>query len=174
MMSTGESLALVTEESINNAIQRYRAKTGRPTKYTDELAAEILTRIAQGELITSITADKHVPSWPTIWDWMQHNQAFANAYKRARKGQAPLLIESGCQGLIDCDDSRGNAPVLKADKTAQFKAFMAKCYDRETFGDQSKVEHSGGQVHYHFEAGGSADQEKPAPIDITSQANPVD
>ena len=164
MMSTGESIALVTEDSINNAIQKYRAKTGRPTKYTDELAAEILDRISQGELITSIVADKHTPSWPTVWDWMQHNQAFANAYKRARKGQAPLMIESGAQGLRDCDDARGNAPVLKADKLAQYYRFMAQSYDPEQFGDRSNVVHSGGQVHYHFDAG---TESQPPAIDVT-------
>ena len=164
MMSTGESIALVTEDSINNAIQKYRAKTGRPTKYTDELAAEIVQRLTSGETLRSVCRDAHVPDNPTIYDWMDNSPAFASAIARARKRQAPGWIEEGKEILDDADDQNGNAPVLKADKRAAYRMKMAQLWDPETFGDRSNVVHSGGQVHYHFDAG---TESQPPAINVT-------
>jgi hypothetical protein len=45
-------------------------KTGRPSKYTPELAREIVERLSEGEPLRQICRDEHMPSWRVIYDWM--------------------------------------------------------------------------------------------------------
>jgi hypothetical protein len=45
-------------------------KTGRPSKYTPEIAAEIVKRLSDGEPLRQICRDEHMPAWQTIYDWM--------------------------------------------------------------------------------------------------------
>ena len=42
-------------------------KTGRPSKYTPELAAEIARRLSDGEPLRQICRDEHMPHWTNIY-----------------------------------------------------------------------------------------------------------
>ncbi len=135
MMTSGQSLINVTEDNINKAIQKYRAKTGRPSMFTDDIAAEIIERLMNGETLRGICSDPRMPSNPTVYDWMEHSVDFASAIARARRRQATVLVEEGREILDKADDST-MPQVQKADKRAQFRFQMAKCFDRDTFGDK--------------------------------------
>ena len=50
-------------------------KTGRPSKYTPELAAEIARRLSEGEPLRQICRDEGMPEWRTIYDWMYRDDA---------------------------------------------------------------------------------------------------
>jgi hypothetical protein len=56
-----------------------RKKTGRPSKYTQELAHEICERLADGEPLRQICRDDHMPAWQTIYDWMNRDDALGEA-----------------------------------------------------------------------------------------------
>jgi len=45
------------------------ATLGRPTLYTEELAAEICRRLAGGESLRRICEDDHMPGASTVVDW---------------------------------------------------------------------------------------------------------
>ena len=49
-------------------------KTGRPSKYTPELAAEIARRLSDGEPLRQICRDEHMPHWTNIYEWMARDQ----------------------------------------------------------------------------------------------------
>ena len=53
-----------------NAAKPAPRKTGRPSKYTPEIAAEIVKRLSDGEPLRQICRDEHMPAWQTIYDWM--------------------------------------------------------------------------------------------------------
>lgn len=59
-------------------------KTGRPSKYTPELAAEICERLSNGEPLRQICRDEHMPAWQKIYEWMAKDAELSGAIARAR------------------------------------------------------------------------------------------
>ena len=73
------------EESIQHAAQNKEKKTtGRPSKYTPELAKEICERISEGEPLRQICRDEHMPAWRTIYLWMHKDEDLHARIARAR------------------------------------------------------------------------------------------
>lgn len=54
------------------------------SKYTPELADEICERISSGETLRSICRDSHMPSWVTIYNWVDSDSKLALRFARAR------------------------------------------------------------------------------------------
>jgi hypothetical protein len=59
-------------------------KRGRPSGYTDALAAEIVDRITQGETLADICRDDHMPGYRTVYDWERARPDFSANITRAR------------------------------------------------------------------------------------------
>jgi hypothetical protein len=70
-----------------------KKKMGRPTKYSQELAAEILTRIAEGESLRKITMEAGMPSHSSVYLWLLQSPDFSDKYVRAREEQAETLAD---------------------------------------------------------------------------------
>lgn len=58
---------------------------GRPSDFTDALAAEICERIVLGETIAEICDLDHMPGETTVYRWLQSNEGFREQYARARE-----------------------------------------------------------------------------------------
>jgi hypothetical protein len=61
-----------------------KRKNGRPSSYTDEIAAEICTRMAHGETLAEICRSEGMPDRATVYRWTEANEGFRSAYARAR------------------------------------------------------------------------------------------
>ncbi len=66
-------------------------KRGRPSVYTDKLAAEICIRLAIGESLVQICKEDAMPAYRTVMNWLfeEHaegdpKQGFLHKYARAR------------------------------------------------------------------------------------------
>ncbi len=59
-------------------------RAGRPTKYTEAIAREICSRIAEGQTLRSICRDEHMPGFATVYRWMEGCEAFSTRIARAR------------------------------------------------------------------------------------------
>jgi len=68
-------------------------KMGRPTKYCTEIAAQLLTRITEGESLRQITRDPDMPGHSTVYEWLLAKPDFADNYARARDEQADTLAD---------------------------------------------------------------------------------
>lgn len=66
---------------------------GRPTTYTDDIAAEICARLSCGESLTVICKGEGMPAISTVYVWMLKHERFAEAYARAREEQADTLAD---------------------------------------------------------------------------------
>lgn len=64
-----------------------KAKMGRPTKYTPELAKQICYRLASGELLEDICAPEEMPDRVTVYGWTREHKDFSNDYAQARVDQ---------------------------------------------------------------------------------------
>lgn len=70
-----------------------KKKMGRPTKYCTEIAAQLLTRITEGESLRQITRDQDMPGHSTVYEWLLAKPDFADNYARARDEQADTLAD---------------------------------------------------------------------------------
>src|SRR3954469_22528405 len=78
---------------------------GRPSIYSDELAAEICDRLAGGESLNAICKDPHMPSRQAVHEWIADNRAgFGDKYARARAVQADHYADE----IIEIADDASN------------------------------------------------------------------
>lgn len=82
---------------------------GRPSIYTEDMAAEICTRIAIGESLRKICSDDHMPNMSTIFKWISEKPAFSNQYAIAKEEQAELMAD----GIVDILDTE---PLMVVDQ----------------------------------------------------------
>ena len=82
--------------------------TGRPSTFTDELAAEICERIAMDESLVKICEGENMPSTNTVYRWLHDKPEFRDNYVRARGDQAHTVADQAKKvrddllaGLID-------------------------------------------------------------------------
>jgi len=61
---------------------------GRPSTYTDEIAAEICERVADGDNLNAITKEGGYPTRTTVYKWLLGKPDFADNYARAREARA--------------------------------------------------------------------------------------
>lgn len=97
-----------------------RPKTGRPSLYTPELAQEILHRVKEGEPLTSICRDPHMPNISTIFRWADDDveavpPSFRTDLERARKTRARVwaeesveIADNGRNDWEERESARGN------------------------------------------------------------------
>jgi hypothetical protein len=155
-ITTGANLPVVADTDLEKARQKYIAKSGRPSSFSLDIAAEILVRLESGEPLQSICRDDHLPGVSTVYDWKAHIPAFAEAYARARRNSATSLANGGLSILDDLDekkDAEGNpvpvsmVTVRLAEMRARYRFELSKCFDRDTFGDKRQVTAEVNHVH---------------------------
>lgn len=69
------------------------ARIGRPSGYSQHLAAEICAEIASGLSIRDLTAKDGMPSETTIYCWLAANQPFQEMYARACEQRVEVFAE---------------------------------------------------------------------------------
>ncbi len=92
-----------------------RRGPGRPTRYTPKVAADICTRLAEGESLRAICRDDAMPSLSTVTGWLfdGEHEEFSEQYARAREVQAEVLADE----LADiADEATGDLTTDKDGK----------------------------------------------------------
>lgn len=126
---------------------------GRPSEYSQEVAAVICGRIADGEPLTKICKDDGMPVTSTVYKWMMQNEEFASAYARAREEQADTLAD---EIVAISDDSRNDTQVdedgnrivdhdhiQRAKLRVDARKWVAAKLKPKKWGDRVAVDHSG-------------------------------
>lgn len=92
---------------------------GRPSEYSDEIAAEIVRRLSAGETLTRICADDHMPERTTVWRWTCGERGapdtFGNDYARAREEQAAVYFDE----VVDLSDGAAEAADAIAEEASE-------------------------------------------------------
>jgi hypothetical protein len=126
----------------------------RPSEYTDETAALICARMAEGESLRSICRSDDMPGLSTVFQWLQRHSQFADQYARAIEARATVMEEEILQiaddasgDMIEGDDGavRQNAEFvarsrLKVDTRKWLMARMAP----KKYGDKIEATLQGG------------------------------
>ena len=87
------------------------AKKGRPSSYTESIAAEICERLGDGEPLRQICRDEGMPHWNTVYDWMEKDEAFSIRIARAREAGHDAIAEEALQ--------IANTPIVGQIKTTK-------------------------------------------------------
>lgn len=119
-------------------------KIGRPTIYTEELAEEFCSLIAQGKSVNSICRDyEDMPVSSTIFAWLAKNKEFSEKYDKATEARTAahheMLLEMGDEALEDSKivDPKSSNAVVQAHKLRadNFKWAMSKMKPKK-YGDR--------------------------------------
>ncbi len=83
-----------------------KRKAGRPSIYTQPLAVKICRRLAEGESLRAICADKAMPAISTVMGWLfdGNHDEFSEQYARAREAQAEIRADE----IVDIADDDAN------------------------------------------------------------------
>lgn len=81
---------------------------GRPTTYTEELTAEILSRLAGGESMNAICKEDDMPSRQTVFLWLRTYPDFMNMYVIAKEEAADVYAED----IVDIADNEVTQPLI--------------------------------------------------------------
>ena len=128
--------------------------TGRPTKYTVEIAEKILARIADGKTLNAICREKGFPPHATVRHWVEDNRRnFGDRFRFARK----IGFEAMADGLIEISDTDKNPQRAKIRVDAR-KWYLSKLAPKN-YGErlEMRAEHSGELVIRWAEAGEGPD-----------------
>lgn len=135
---------------------------GRPTAYTDELAAEICKRLSEGESLLAICRDEHIPNRSTIHDWVLGlvdgvPDDFPDNYARAREMQADVYFDQ----VVTIADETDDAPLGRL-RTDSRKWVLARM-NRAKYGDRTEVGlgngAGSGEVRFTWKTGASESPE---------------
>lgn len=78
---------------------------GRPSDYSQDTAAAICARLADGESLRSICRDDAMPDGSTVFRWIAAHEEFRKQYALAREAQADTLAD---EILEIADDTSGD------------------------------------------------------------------
>jgi predicted secreted protein len=89
-----------------------KPKTGRPSKYTKEIAQSICEQLSEGIPLREICRQDGMPAWRTIYDWMYKDEALSAAIAHARD----LGYDSLAEECLDIADDANNDWMERIDK----------------------------------------------------------
>ena len=109
-------------------------RTGRPSKYSEELADAICTRLAQGESMRSVCRDEDMPVMDTMWRWIREKEDFSEQYARAKQESADAIIED----ILDIADE--GEDVARDRLRIDARKWVASKLKPKKYGDTTKLE----------------------------------
>ena len=82
----------------------WKKDTGRPSKYTQDLADRICHMLAQGYSLRTVGKEEWCPDLATIFSWMRSHPDFLKQYEKAKEESADALVEE----MFDIADNGSN------------------------------------------------------------------
>ena len=119
-----------------------KRKKGRPSLYTEALAAKICLRLAEGESLRTICADEAMPGMSTVMGWLfdDKHEGFPEQYARAREAQAELRADE-ITDIADGVQHGASEAVQAARLRVDARKWIAAKLLPKRYGD--KVQHTG-------------------------------
>lgn len=78
-----------------------KAKTGRPSDYLPEVAADICSLLADGESLRKVCERPGMPDKATVFRWLAKHDEFRDQYAKATETRADAIFEE----MFDIADS---------------------------------------------------------------------
>ena len=134
--------------------RRRQPGPGRPRLYSQEIAEELLDRLAAGESLESICRDDHMPAPPTVRKWVAQRTegvdgapAFSAEYARAREfgydAMAERLLEFGLTDYIGPDGYVDNGEIQRLRLLSDNRRWLLSKLMPRKYGDKVTQEITG-------------------------------
>jgi len=124
------------------------------TQYSQEVAASICERLANGESLRTICCDVEMPAQSTVFKWLSEQAAFSEQYTRAREAQADFMADEilaiADDGLNDTyvdEDGRKRTDqdvIARSRLRVDARKWLASKMAPKKYGDKVQTEVSGG------------------------------
>ena len=121
------------------ASKNSRRGTGRPSKYSDELANEICRLLSEGASLRKICEREDMPARSTVNKWLAGNKAFSDQYARARERQADYYADEMVYLADTAED------VNKARLQIDTRKWIAAKLLPKKYNDRMVTEHVAGE-----------------------------
>ncbi len=105
----------------------------RPSKFTELIAEEILSRYADGETLSDICKDKNMPKRNTVYRWRSDYPDFGEAYTLALEQHVDALVDEAGQ-IVDTELNPQLAKVR-----ADHRRWLASRLNRNKYGDKIEI-----------------------------------
>lgn len=131
---------------------------GRPSIFSEELAAEIIERMIDGESLRKICRDDHMPNAATVLKWVATDKfpGFAEQYARAMEARADALFEEsfeivddGSNDWIETNDPENpgyrlnGEHVQRSKLRVEYRKWAASKMSPKKYGDKQQLEVAG-------------------------------
>lgn len=90
----------VEKSGTSKKSDKPKRPTGKPSKFTQQLADEICQRMSLGEPLAQICRDHHMPDPATVWRWQQTRADLSQAIARARIIGFDVIADE-CLAIVD-------------------------------------------------------------------------
>lgn len=121
-----------------------KKKIGRPSIYTDELAARICKEIADGKSLRTICKPDDMPDMTTIFLWLGKPDKYPNfiqQYAEARAQQADAMVED----MLAIADGNNTSGDYQRDRLrVDTRKWVASKLKPKKYGDYQRQDHEGG------------------------------
>jgi hypothetical protein len=114
---------------------------GRPTNYSEELAAQVCNRLSAGEPLTKICSDEDMPGRSTVCAWRHAHPEFQANYARAREDAGDVWAERALQAALSATPETAQAARVRFDALRWYASKLAP----KVYGD--RLEHVGKITH---------------------------
>lgn len=142
-----------------------KAKTGRPSDFTKDIADAICERIADGESLRSICTAEDMPSKSAVFRWLGNYESFRDQYARAREAQGDTfaddisdIADDGRNDWMEKRNADGEVigwqengeAIRRSQLRIDARKWLAAKLRPKKYGDKIELEH-GGQVSHRIE-----------------------
>lgn len=134
-----------TPEQIKAIADRAEARAGqpigigRPTLFTDELAAHICAEIAAGRSLRDICSDAGIPSQTTVFRWLSEGKDFREQYAHAREAQMDAMAED----ILEIADEGNEEDVQRAKLRIDTRKWLMSKMAPKRYGDKQQMQLTG-------------------------------
>ena len=116
----------------------------RPTIYSEELANDICSRIANGESLKGICAHDDMPDKATVYRWLAVDKEFCDKYTRARDIQADYYADELISIADDFEKGIDDpTAVSRAKLQIETRKWIASKLKPKSYGDKITQELTG-------------------------------
>ncbi|PXW18996.1 ubiquitin carboxyl-hydrolase [Pantoea sp. JKS000250] len=115
-----------------------KAKTGRPSDYLPEVAADICSLLADGESLRKVCERPGMPAKATVFRWLAQHQEFRDQYAKATETRADAIFEEMFD--IADDATEESAAVAKARLRIDTRKWALARMNPKKYGDKVSQE----------------------------------
>ncbi len=126
------------------APKKPKAKMGRPTDYTVEIADAVCDGIAIGKSLKTVCSPSSMPNPRSIYRWIREYPDFSRNYEFAKEDQADAMVEEMRDTSLSADSDNVQVARLQID----VMKWTASKFKQKRYGDKLQTDNVNVNIEY--------------------------